>query len=71
MSINRRDILFEQGKERAAERMQKYRYTYGNEIGRKELCPCGNEKMLWQQFLISVIEDITILFRKNENDCLL
>lgn len=42
--LDRRDILFEQGKERAAERMQKYRYAYGNKIGRNELCPCGSGK---------------------------
>lgn len=42
--LDRRDILFEQGKTRAAERIQKYCNVNGNKIGRNELCPCGSGK---------------------------
>lgn len=41
---DQRDILFEQGKARAAERIQNYRNVYGNKIGRNEPCPCGSGK---------------------------
>ena len=42
--LDRRDILLEQGKTRAAERIQKYRNVNGNKIGRNKLCPCGSGK---------------------------